>query len=461
MRRFFSEMKMSSSKKRKTEDETNKMNYVLVRTQFLRNMAHRLDTDVIHRLTRSSYKFREISDKTNIPAFVKTIFDVGEEYGNLLENVLKYHESVNEQFKLVEAPLLIRNIVSDAKTDAKHQMLRVSKSPPLINIDIGHDVPISEMIGDGLVIKECLQELIFNGLRHDDNNHVSVHVSAMSHSPCHVTFSVENQGIQIRDEDVANIFTPFNSIHRGIVHGCGLGIGLARCKRMAHELGGDLYVGNGETTTFSLVVPMKNEKEIRLQNAAMVITYARRSSVRVEADITEESYIFQGENISDTATRPSILVVDDSPIARLQFQKMMKHVEIDVDLCKGPLECLEKVKTKKYDLVCLDIIMPVMSGVTCAYQLREGETNNNNCPIVIITADSSIETRQLCASIPDSMVLEKPAKRNILYRTIMSSLKDSQKKEWIRRTWHKKNDQQKDLSLEHRNRRDLSDVSDI
>ena len=230
---------------------------------------------------------------------------------------------------------------------------------------------------------------------------------------------------------------------------------------MAHELGGDLYVGNGETTTVSLVVPMKNDKEIHLQNDAMVIKYARRSSVRVEADITEESYIFQADNISDKAIRPSILVVDDSAIARLQFEKMMKHVEIDVDLCVGPLECLEKVKTKKYDLLCLDIIMPVMSGVTCAYQLREGETSNNNCPIVIITADSSIETRQLCASIPDSMVLEKPAKRNILYRTIMSSLKDSQNKEWIRRTWHKKNAQEKDLVLEHCNPRDFSGVSNI
>lgn len=421
------------------DHEASAKNMVGVKTQFLRNMAYRIDTDIIRRLTRSSCKFREISDKSTIPDFVATVFDVGEEYGTMLENVLAYYDSVNEKFKIVEGPMLIRNIVADAKTDATHQMLRVSKIPPLINIDLRHDVPISEMIGDGPVIKECLQELIFNGLRHDNNNHVSVHVMAMSHSPCQVTFRVENKGIRIQDEDVADIFKPFNSIHRGVVHGCGLGIGLAKCKRMAYELGGDLVLQNGDTTTFSLVIPIKHEKELRLQHEGLALTFRRGSSIdRVEEDVTEESYIFQADEISNTATRRCILVVDDSAIARRQFEKMMKHVDIEVDLCDGPLVCLEKIKTKDYDLICLDIIMPVMSGVTCAYQLREGDTRNKECPLVIITADSSTETRELCASISESMLLEKPAKRNVLYRTIMSSMRDPQKKEWIRRTWHKK-----------------------
>ncbi|CAM9102516.1 unnamed protein product [Ectocarpus sp. 8 AP-2014] len=244
-------------------------------------MAHRIDTDMIHRLTRSSDKFREISDKSTIPDFVATVFDVGEEYGTMLKNVLAYYESVNETFKTVEGPILIRNIVADATTDAKRQMLRVAKAPPpLVNVDLRHDVPISEMIGDGSVIKECLQELIFNGLRHDNNNHVSVHVMAMSHSPCQVTFNVKNGGIQIQDKDVADIFTPFNnSRHRGVVHGCGLGIGLAKCKRMAYELGGDLIVQNGETTTFSLVIPIKHEKELRLQNDGMALIFRKGSNV--------------------------------------------------------------------------------------------------------------------------------------------------------------------------------------
>ena len=421
------------------DDQANRNNLLLVKTQFLRNMSHRMDTDMIHRLTRSSSKFREIEDKTTIPDFVETIFDVGEEYGTMLENVLRYYDCVNGKFHTVEGPLLIRNILADAKTDATQQMLRVSKMPSLVDVEIGHSVPISEMIADGPVIKECLQELIFNGLRHDDNSHVSVRVSRMSHSPCHVTFAVQNRGIKISDRDLLSIFTPFNNIHRGVVHGSGLGIGLARCKRMAHELGGDLCAQNGEVTTFSLVVPIKHDKEICLQNDGMRVTFSRRKSEYLSnVDVEEESSIFQNEKLCTVAKRPSVLVVDDSVIARRQFEKMMKHVDIDVDLCEGPLQCLEMVKAKTYDLVCLDIIMPVMSGVTCAHHLREGKTTNRSCPIVIITADNSVETRKLCACIQNSTVLEKPAKRNVLYRTIMSSLQGLSQKEWIRATWHEK-----------------------
>lgn len=422
-------------------DALSENNLMRVRTQFLRNFSHQIDTDMIHRLTRSSSKFREITDKSTIPDFVATVFDVGEEYGMVLSNVLKYYESVGGKFKTVDGPMLIRNVVADANTDAKQKMLRVSNTPPLVNVDITDEVPISEMIGDGPVIKECLEELVFNGLRHDNHEHVSVHVSSRGRDPCHVTFTVENKGIQIHDDDLVNIFTPFHSIHRGIVHGSGLGLGLARCKRMARELGGDLHVQNGSVTRFSLSIPIKHRVAIELPHQAMVMTYARRSSItQATTNVHEESDIFQVGQISADAKKPSVLVVDDSAIARRQFEKMLQYVDVDVDVCEGPLKCLDMVKVKRYDLVCLDIIMPVMSGVTCAYQIREGETDNKGSPIIIITADNSIETRELCVCIPNSTVLEKPAKRNVLFRTIMSSITGLPQKEWIRRTWREKND---------------------
>jgi len=438
--RLFKRSSRVQATDKNNDQQLSDKNLVLVRTQFLRNMSHIIDTDMIHRLTRSSAKFREISDKTSIPNFVQTIFDVGEEYGIVMMNVLKYYDSINGMFKRIDGPVLIRNVIADAKTDATQQMLCVSNVPPLIDVEICHNVPISEMICDGPVLKECLKELIFNGLRHDDKTHVYVNVSAMSHSPCYVTFTVENRGIQIKDEDLVHIFTPFHSIHRGIVHGSGVGLGLAICKRMAHELGGDLRVENGEVTTFSMTIPIKHDKKLQLQHNYMPLTFGRREGTGslTNSNMNEESGIFPLDQISATAERPSVLVVDDSAIARRQFEMMLRYIDIDVDLCEGPLKCLEMVKKKTYDAVCLDIIMPVMSGVTCAYQLREGHTLNKNSPIVIITADNSVETRELCSCISDSTVLEKPAKRNVLFRTIMSSIQALPQREWMRKAWYAK-----------------------
>ncbi len=436
---FFSRCTALPSSGKDVDDVDNNVS-VSAKTQFLRNMAHRIDTDMIRRLTRSSTKLREISDQTSIPDFVATIFDVGEEYGQVLENVLRYYATVNGTFKTIEGPMLIRNVVSDAKMDAKRHMLRVSREKPLIDVSISFGVPVSEMISDGLVIKECLQELIFNGLRHDERTHVSVTVVAMSHNPCHVTFAVENKGFPIQDKDLPHMFTPFHSIHRGIVHGAGLGIGLAKCKQMAIALGGDLHVSNGEITTFSLTVPIRHEKPLQLQADGIQLKYQRRpSDFRNEVDVTDEAYIFPSEPVANEAVKPRVLVVDDSAIARRQFQKMLKYLDIDVDLCDGPLKCLEMVEQGVYDVICLDILMPVMSGITCAYNLREGRSCNKDTPLVIITADSSLETREMCAHITRTTVLQKPAKRNVLFRTIVSSITRTSRKEWMRKTWHEKN----------------------
>lgn len=294
------------------------------RTQFLRNISHTIDTDMIHRLTRSSDKFRNVSDQCTIPNFVKTMFDVGEEYGIMLENILKYYDSVNGTFTRVDGPMLIRNIVSDATGDAKRQMRRVSPIIPLIDVDIRPNVPISEMIGDGPIIKESLEELVFNALRHDEDNHVSVTVCAVMQDPYVIEFSVKNSGRQIANADMKNIFKPFQNIGREAVGADGIGLGLARCKRMAEELGGDLVVRNGSVTTISLTTPLTHQKEIRLQPAGgIAVSYRRYEEERGRMGTDDGDGLdrFPLEEISQTPSRPSALIVDDSSVARLQLHQ--------------------------------------------------------------------------------------------------------------------------------------------
>lgn len=429
------------AEKKNRSDDTNRRQQlekedVTVRTQFLRNISHTIDTDMIHRLTRSSDKFRKVSDQCTIPSFVKTMFDVGEEYGIMLENILKYYDSVNGNFTRVDGPMLIRNIVSDATGDAKRQMRRVSTIIPLVDVDIRPNVPISEMIGDGPIIKESLEELVFNALRHDENNHVSVAVCAVRQDPYVIEFSVKNTGRQIANADMKNIFQPFQNIGREVVGGDGVGLGLARCKRMADELGGDLVVRNGCDTTISLTTPLTHQKEIRLQpEGGMTISYRRDEEERGRMG-TDVGDSFPLGEISKTYSRPSALIVDDSSVARLQLERIMDHVDIAVDSCDGPLKCLDMAQNKFYDVICLDIIMVGMTGITCAKHLRAGDGVNKKTPIILITADASADTRRLCSSIVDSVVVVKPVKRSVILRTIMSCITNESSLEWIRRAWY-------------------------
>lgn len=81
---------------------------------------------------------------------------------------------------------------------------------------------------------------------------------------------------------------------------------------------------------------------------------------------------------------------------------MMASVGITVDLFSGPLVALEKVKLEKYDAIfldamLLDVIMPVMTWITFAHNIRGGGTVHKNTSIIVVTADMSTDTRQLMA----------------------------------------------------------------
>lgn len=421
---------------RQREEEYRKQNLALMKTQFLRNLSRSIDSDMLNRLTRCSSQFQEMSDKSSIPKFVATIFNVGEEYGHVLTKILRYYDSLRNNFKAVHGPLLIRNIVSDAKHDAKRQLRLASSSDPVVKVEIHQGVPTSEVISDGPILKECLQELLFNGMRHGRNACVTLRVSATRHDRLYITFSVENEGVVMHQDRIVEMFTPFCNLEKqNGGEGTGVGVGLAWCKQMAVELGGDLGAhGDGTTTVLSLTVPVNHEKPLVFQSTGMRLSH----DIPQERAQREGSNIFPSEAVSERADRPSVLVVDDSVIARKQFVKMMQLVDIEVDTCESALSCLEKVEAKTYDVICLDVIMPVMSGIACAEKIRGGSTPNWGTPIIMITADSSVETRQLCAYISGSMLLQKPAKRDVLFRTLMASITEPSKKEWMRKTWHEK-----------------------
>ena len=424
---------------KKKSNETclkNNSDFERTSTLFLRNMSHRIDTDMLGRISRSSNTIREIETTTSIPDFVKQLFSAGEQYASSLENVIEYYNAINGSFVPISGPILIRNIISDASFEAKNKMSMLLGVKPVISTIIDTSVPTSEMIGDGPAITRCLQEIIYNGLRHDEKLHVSVHVCALADDPTTISFSVQNHGERLTDKKMNGIFEPFSTSNKDYITGSGIGLGLAKCKAIIGILKGSIDVSWTESkgTIFRMNIPLKTESKIVFQQRDIDISYDR--SVRLDSTITAEDGIFPSVPICLEMEQPFVLVVDDSMVARKQFQKMLIMVGVHVDICEGPLEALEQIKHQKYDMICLDIIMPIMSGITCANKIREGSTVNKEANIAIITADNSIETRSLCALISNSILIPKPVRRDVLYRTVYQLIINEKKREWMRRRYN-------------------------
>lgn len=108
-----------------------------------------------------------------------------------------------------------------------------------------------------------------------------------------------------------------------------------------------------------------------------------------------------------------VLVVDDSQINLRVAQKLLEFEGLNVDTVLSGKECLEKVKTEKYDIIFMDIMMPEMDGVKTFKKLQEQE--DFNIPVVCLTADAETGSRDKYLSVGFCDYIPKPINKNDLH----------------------------------------------
>jgi CheY-like chemotaxis protein len=429
-----------SSKESVDKKEYSQKHEDEIQTKFLRNVSRMMETNMLGNLSPMARKMEnmDMSD-TNLSDFVKKLFTIGKEYNDKLNGISDYYDILAGKKENIYGPILIRNIISYAYNEAKNKVkyLYDNDINPIVNVSISENVPISQLIGDGPTMICILQELIYNGLRHDENTHISIFISKTNSENCpdgiiDIEFKIKDNGCLINNDNIDDIFKPFNQSNSGIAKGSGVGIGLATCKLCSSNIGGELTVSVLDGTFFTLRVPLKYDSPLEYPNGSLNVSYKRNYSDDNLDNMSDEikKYCYNDEV---EPSKPSVLVVDDSVLVLKQFQKSLELLQIDVDICLDPVISLDMVISKKYDIICLDIIMPVMSGITCAENIRSGSSINNNTPIIFITADSSMSTRKLTSFVKNSMVLEKPARRDVLFRTLITLIQEEGKIEWIKR----------------------------
>ena len=395
--------------------------YIDSHTQFIRNVAHRMCIDPVETSVIECPRLDKTPGTgTGIPRFVEQLFVTSNEYNRKMRDIVEYSTVANGDFVPVEGPLLIRNIISTAIANSSQRMNDVSGMDPIANIEIEQGVPVSELIGDGPAVTKILEELIFNGFRHSLEDEVSIRVWSDKYESTKVYFSVENTGILVPPTELESVFEPFKttSTSEGVVISKGVGVGLAKSKMISSVLRGALEVDSEETTTFTLTVPFKHSKELVFSNNNF--------------DVNHERGLFSPTGDGLGTHIPGeiglrVLVVDDSPMILKMFDNMLQKIGVKAEVCLSPIIALEKVGSVKYDVIFLDVVMPVMNGITCAHQIRNGESMNKGTPIIVVTADMTTETRQLTTYISDSILIEKPARINVIARSLASVIKDRKK----------------------------------
>ena len=269
-----------------------------------------------------------------------------------------------------------------------------------ISIDIADDVP-AVVVGDPLRINQILTNLLNNSIKFTGNNCViSLKVSLLSleSDSMNLAFEVSDNGIGIPKERQSEIFESFTQANADTTRKYGgTGLGLSITRQLVEMFGGKITVeselDHGSTFRFNLILK-------------------RSGLAAIEQPETGS------EQLSDAKLR--ILLVEDNEINQQLATDTLKswNQNVEIDIADNGQIAVEKAGSALYDIVLMDIQMPVMDGNAAARAIRSLNEPNCNVPIIAMTAHAFKEERERCLSNGMNDYVMKPFVPEDLYAKI-------------------------------------------
>lgn len=322
---------------------------------------------------------------------VAAIADCGEALLDMIDKTLDHANLEAAPVRLETAAADIREVASGAV--ARHRAAAAAKGVAL-SLDL-HGAEAPRIVIDEDRLARALGHLVANAVKFTEAGAVLVKVRAVrAGKGVAVAIDVSDTGCGVRPEDAERIFLPFeqadNSMTRA--HG-GAGLGLAVARAFAEAMGGSLTLrpsaGRGATFRFEF------------------------SAEAAEAPYTEEPAPARSAPGPSTAG-PRILLVEDNPVNRQVVKAMLAPLDPLIVEAENGAAALERLEEQDFDVVLMDVQMPVMDGLAATRAIRASGAPYARIPVVAVTAASSAEDRAGCFAAGVDEFLAKPVRLDAL-----------------------------------------------
>lgn len=242
--------------------------------------------------------------------------------------------------------------------------------------------------GDPLRVCQVIQNLLSNAVKFTERGviHYTIHTRRISDQRVAFDFAIKDSGAGISPEDLARLFQPFTQVDASSTRRFGgTGLGLTIARRMANIMGGDITVnstvGEGSTFTFS-----------------------------VEAEVVEWGTVIEAEPIVaeiDEGHALSVLVVEDHPVNRMILEAWLGSAGHATASAENGQIAVDMARDQAFDLIIMDVNMPVMDGLSATRLIREAGANSET-PIAVLSASARTEDHAAGIQAGADAYLNKP-----------------------------------------------------
>ncbi len=367
------------------------------KTEFLSNMSHEIRTP-LNAITGFS---EALKDEPGLPERAKEdvndILMASESLLEIVNGVLDISKIEANKLEIVNNNYNPYKMFNDLTTLTK---VRIGEKPIELIVQIDETIP-KVLYGDHTRVKQVILNILTNAAKYTKEGHIVFKVNSLIKGDiCRLIVSVEDTGIGIKRDNIDKLFNKFERLDEDrntTIEGTGLG--LAITKKLVQLMHGELVVqsvyGKGSKFTVSI------DQKIALSNVKLDDTIEiKRDELAKDKDVIGKS----------------VLVVDDNKLNIKVATRLLEEYGITVDSCMSGLECLEKVKSIKYDLIFMDDMMPKMSGTETFHKLKENP--NFNTPVVVLTANAIAGMEEKYLSEGFDSYLSKPIERKALDNVI-------------------------------------------
>ncbi len=363
------------------------------KSDFLSNMSHEIRTPMnaiigmVELLQDTSLTEEQIQ-------YVQVFKRAGHNLLYLLNDILDFSkieagklELENTQFDLYELLFEIKDSFS---------LMAAEKS---LTIQFNyHSHLVKGFIGDQVRIRQVITNLVSNAIKFSKNGQISINCRQdQIQKNGQIIIEVQDCGVGIAPEVLPKLFQSFTQADSSVSRKFGgSGLGLAICRGLVELMGGKISVQSqiGQGSRFMIVLPL--DEQTATQNSNQQIK---------KIDKYEPSH------------RLKILLVDDAEDNRLLIQAYLKDANHLIVEAQNGEEAVRLVKKNEFDLILMDMQMPVVDGYQATKQIRQWEKNNGIAPVEIwaLTAYAIKEELEKSIQAGCQRHLTKPIKRNTLY----------------------------------------------